>query len=114
MASETGILAGKVAVVTGAAQGIGRAYAFALARAGANVIASSRSIGAMTPGDAPAEGSLAQTVALARAEGLPVEGMICDVGDEAQIDRLAKEVMGNHGRIDVIINNAATSLSPSL
>ncbi len=108
MAADKGSLAGKVAVVTGAAQGIGRAYAFALARAGAHVIASSRSMGAMTPGDVPAEGSLAQTVALARAEGLPVEGMICDVGDEAQIDRLAKEIIGNHGRIDVIINNAAT------
>jgi len=108
VAEDRGSLAGKVAVVTGAAQGIGRAYVFALARAGAHVIASSRAMGTMIPGEAPAEGSLAQTVAQARAEGLPVEGMICDVGDEGEIDRMAKEIVGNHGRIDVIINNAAT------
>ena len=102
-------LSGKVAVVTGAAQGIGRAYVLALAKAGATVIASSRSMGTITPGNAaPPAGSLAETVRLAAAEGLHVEGMICDVGDESQIDRLAKEIIGNHGRIDVIINNAAT------
>lgn len=96
-------------MVTGAAQGIGRAYAFALARAGATVIASSRSMGTPAPNEsAPPPGSLAEAVALARAEGLPVEGIVCDVGSEDQIDRLAQEVIGNHGRIDVIINNAAT------
>ena len=109
MAARTGSLAGKIAVVTGAAQGIGRAYVFALARAGARVIASSRSMGTLAPGDlALPPGSLAETVALASAEGLPVEGIICDVGDEGHIDRLAKEIIGNHGRIDVIVNNAAT------
>ncbi len=109
MTAGTGGLEGKVAVVTGAAQGIGRAYVFALARAGASVIASSRSMGASAPGDAaPPPGTLAETVALARAEGLGVEAMICDVGNEAQIDRLAQEIIGNHGRIDVIVNNAAT------
>ncbi len=102
-------LSGKVAVVTGAAQGIGRAYVMALAKAGATVIASSRSMDTIAPGDSsPPAGSLAETVRLATAEGLPVEGIICDVGDEGQIDRLAKEIIGNHGRIDVIINNAAT------
>ena len=102
------VLAGKVAVVTGAAQGIGRAYVMALARAGATVIASSRSMGAIAPGEAAPAGSLAETVQLAKAEGLAVEGIICDVGDESQIDRMAKELIGNHGRVDVIINNAAT------
>jgi len=101
-------LAGKVAVVTGAAQGIGRAYVMALARAGATVIASSRSMGTIVPGEAAPAGSLAETVRLAKAEGLPVEAILCDVGDEAQIDRMAKEIVGSHGRIDVIINNAAT------
>lgn len=102
-------LAGKVVVVTGAAQGIGRAYVLALGKAGATVIASSRSMGNAIPGeDAPAPGSLAETVRLAVAEGCRVEGALCDVGDEAQIDRLAKEIIGNHGRIDMIVNNAAT------
>lgn len=103
------VLAGKVVVVTGAAQGIGRAYVQALAKAGATVIASSRSMGGAAPGeDEPAPGSLAETVRLAAGEGGRVEAMICDVGDEAQIDRLAQQVIGNHGRIDMIVNNAAT------
>ena len=103
------ILASKVIVVTGAAQGIGRAYVIALANAGATVIASSRNMGEIEPNeDGPSDRSLAETVRLAIAEGGRVSGMICDVGDESQIDRLAKEVIGNHGRIDMIINNAAT------
>ena len=96
-------LSGKVAVVTGASQGVGRAYVLALAGAGATVIASSRSMGASPPA-----GSLAGTVQLAAKEGLRVEGIVCDMGDESQINRLAEEVIGNHGRIDVIVNNAAT------
>lgn len=102
-------LSGKVAVVTGAAQGIGRAYVLALAKAGATVIASSRSMGELRAGETePGSASLAETVRLAAGLPGPVQGMICDVGDEAQIDRLAREVIGNHGRVDVLINNAAT------
>lgn len=102
-------LAGKVAVVTGAAQGIGRAYVLALAKAGATVVASSRSMGTLpADGSAPPPGTLAETVRTARDQRLRVEGLLCDVGDESQIERLAREVIGNHGRIDIIINNAAT------
>lgn len=102
-------LSGKVIVVTGAAQGIGRAYVIALAKAGATVVASSRSMGVAAPDEnAPSERSLAETVRQAQADGGRVTGMICDVGDEGAIDRLAKEVIGNYGRIDMIVNNAAT------
>jgi 3-oxoacyl-[acyl-carrier protein] reductase len=101
-------LSGKVALVTGAGQGIGRAYVLALAQAGATVIAASRRMGAPAPGGAPAKNTLLETVQLARAQGLSVEAMLCDVGDEAQIARLADEIIANHGRIDIVVNNAAT------
>lgn len=101
-------LAGKVALVTGAAQGLGRAYALALSKAGAHVVASSRSMGNPTDGEAPAPTSLAETGRLAREMGCPVELAVCDVGSEEQINRTVAEVIGNHGRIDILVNNAAT------
>lgn len=101
-------LSGKVAFVTGASQGTGRAYALALAQAGATVVASSRSVGAPLPGEAPHPQSLAETVRLSHEAGFPVHAMACDVGKEEDIVRTIKQIIGNFGRIDVIVNNAAT------
>src|SRR5258705_161074 len=61
--------AGKVAVVTGAAQGTGRAYARALAQAGATVVATSRSMAVPKPGEATRPGTLADLVREAREVG---------------------------------------------
>ena len=101
-------LSGKVALVTGAAQGLGRAYALALAQAGAKVVASSRSMGAPKPGEAPGEATLAETVRISVEMGTPVYAAICDVGSEEQINRTVDETIGNFGRIDILVNNAAT------
>jgi NAD(P)-dependent dehydrogenase (short-subunit alcohol dehydrogenase family) len=101
-------LKGKVALVTGASQGIGRAYSRALAQAGATVVATSRSMGSPRPGEPPAPATLAQTVAIAQAAGEDVRAIACDVGDEAQIVRCFDEVIANLGRIDILVNNAAT------
>lgn len=101
-------LAGKVAIVTGASQGTGRAYALALANAGATVVASSRSMGAPKAGEAPDPASLAETVRLSEGLGCRVHGLICDVGDPGQITRAVTETIGNFGRVDIVVNNAAT------
>jgi NAD(P)-dependent dehydrogenase (short-subunit alcohol dehydrogenase family) len=101
-------LTGKVALVTGASQGTGRAYALALAKAGATVVATSRRMGAGQPGEAPKPASLAETVRLSEEMGSKVHAIACDVGDPDEIERTVDQVIGNFGRIDVVINNAAT------
>lgn len=108
MGETTTELIGKVAIVTGASQGLGRAYALALAQAGATVVASSRSMGNAAPGEAPGEASLARTVQIGTEMGCPVHAAICDVGSEEQISRTVEETIGNFGRIDIVVNNAAT------
>ncbi|MEM1236337.1 MAG: SDR family oxidoreductase [Pseudomonadota bacterium] len=81
---------GKTAVVTGAAQGIGRATAERLIADGANVVIA----------DVNAE-RLAETASEIGAH--PVE---CDVSDVAQVDALVAEAVATFGRLDIMVNNA--------
>ncbi|MGZ4394594.1 MAG: SDR family NAD(P)-dependent oxidoreductase [Gaiellaceae bacterium] len=84
-----GALDGKVAVVTGAAQGIGRALAEGLAREGARIVV--------------ADLRGAEEAAAAFADGVCVTA---DVADEASVQHLADEALERCGRIDVLVNNA--------
>lgn len=101
-------LSGRVAIVTGASQGIGRAYSRALAQAGATVIATSRSMGAPAAGEDPREATLAETVRIAGEAGEDIHAIACDVGQEDQVTRCVEEVIANFGRVDILVNNAAT------
>ena len=83
-------LQGRVAVITGAAQGIGAACARRFAREGAHVILADVA-------DAPGQ---------ALASELQARYIHCDVGDKAQVDAMVTQVMPLHGRIDVLVNNA--------
>src|SRR5262245_10249833 len=87
-------LAGKVAIVTGASRGIGRAVAARLAGQGALVVACAR-------GDHATE-----TVAEIAASGNVAESASLDVTDGASIGTLFDGVLARHGRIDVLVNNA--------
>jgi 3-oxoacyl-[acyl-carrier protein] reductase len=89
---------GRAAVVTGAARGIGRATAAALARKGFAV--------ALVDVRARELSETAAVVRGAGAEALPVEG---DVTDFAAAQRLAGDVLAAFGRIDVLVNNAGIS-----
>jgi dehydrogenase/reductase SDR family member 4 len=104
----TGELSGKVAIVTGAAQGTGRAWARALAREGATVIATSRSMRLPAPGEPFQPDTLAELGEVARAQREDIHLIACDVGSEEQIVRCVEQVIANFGRIDIVVNNAAT------
>ncbi len=92
-----GELDGKVAMVTGAGRGIGRATALRFAREGAVVICCSRTAA-----------QIEETAALIRQAGGQVAAIVANVGDEAEVDRLFATLAQFGGRLDVLVNNAAT------
>ena len=92
----TASLAGKVAIVTGAAQGIGTECARVLAERGATVIVA----------DINAAGAEAAAAAI-RAAGGKADACHIDLTDEASIAAAVKAIAARHGRIDIIHNNAA-------
>lgn len=95
MSSTPSVLAGQVAVVTGAGRGIGAAIATTLARLGALTIVSGR-----TP--AP----LDQTVRTIVQAGHRAEAVACDVSSAASVKSLADTVQNRFSRLDILVNNA--------
>ncbi len=91
-------LNGKIAVVTGASRGLGRAMAAALLRAGAKVILVSSN-----------HTQLEETTSGFVAEGLDAISQPCDLADPVQIGELIATVRREHGRVDVLVNNAGIS-----
>jgi NAD(P)-dependent dehydrogenase (short-subunit alcohol dehydrogenase family) len=92
----TGPLTGRVAVVTGAARGIGAAIAEKLALQGAAVVIADRD-------DAVAAATAAELV----AKGFEAIAAITDVSDAASIEALAALLDARWGRLDILVNNAA-------
>lgn len=89
-----GQLQNKVAIVTGAARGLGRAYAEALAREGAAVLACDVN-------------SCDETVAAIVDAGGQAEAALTDIADMGSCTAMAEQAVGAFGKIDVLINNAA-------
>jgi NAD(P)-dependent dehydrogenase (short-subunit alcohol dehydrogenase family) len=96
-------LKGKVILITGASRGLGRALALEFAHQGASLIINSR---------ASSTDDLADTERGVRALGAEVLGVVADVSDRADVERLAGESLAHFGRVDVLINNAS-ALGPS-
>jgi 3-oxoacyl-[acyl-carrier protein] reductase len=96
-------LDGRVAIVTGASRGIGRALAVGLAREGAAVVCAARS-GAKKPGELP--GTVDATAREIRDAGGRALALRCDVSRAADQKRLVERTVKELGRIDVLVNNA--------
>jgi len=108
MAGATGTLEGRVAFVTGAARGQGRAHAVRLAREGADVIVSDICAPVSDtipyPGTTPEE--LAETVRQVEAEGHKVLAREVDIRDDAALRQLVADGVEQFGRLDVLVTNA--------
>jgi NAD(P)-dependent dehydrogenase (short-subunit alcohol dehydrogenase family) len=98
MSTDLFDLSGKIALVTGASRGIGEEIASLLAKQGAHVIVSSRKL----------EGCQAVAEAITEAGG-SAEAFPCHVGRMEDISAVFEHIREAHGRLDILVNNAATN-----
>ena len=91
-------LTDKVAVITGSSKGIGEAIARGLAEFGAKVVISSRS-----------QESVDEVAASFKTDGLEATGIACHVGRAEDRKRLIEQTLATYGRLDILVNNAATN-----
>jgi NAD(P)-dependent dehydrogenase (short-subunit alcohol dehydrogenase family) len=91
--------AGRVAVITGAAGGIGRAIALSLSARGCHLALADVN-----------ESGLAETAAMARTKGVTTTLHRLDVADRAEVAALPEAVRAAHGRVDLLVNNAGVAL----
>ena len=89
-------LTGKVAIITGASQGIGRTIASLIARSGANVICVARS-----------KSKIKELSNEINDQGHMATYLPCDVGDGDAFSNIIKTVVEQFGKLDILINNAA-------
>src|SRR2546426_6606466 len=88
-------LTGRVALVTGAGRGIGRAIALAFAEMGADVVCAART-----------EKEIEATAAAVRGIGRRALAVRCDVTDAAQLEGVVERTLADFDRIDLLVNNA--------
>src|ERR1700751_319301 len=93
-------LGGRIAIVTGAGQGIGLACAEALGEAGARVIVADRDVALAKSATAELTG-----------KGFQAEMAVMDVTDSKRVSELADDLVARHGRVDILVNNAGIARS---
>ena len=98
-----GALVGRHVVITGASSGIGRASAIAVAERGARVFALARNAEALD-----------DLIAEIRESGGDAHAFTCDVTDSASVDHTVKDILGQFGHVDYLVNNAGRSIRRSV
>lgn len=104
-------IAGKVALVTGASRGVGRAVAIALAQAGADVACAAR---ATDGAPLPLPGTVDETVRAVQATGRRGLAVPTNLADPAQVEAMVRATVAHFGRVDILINNAAITFPGDL
>lgn len=99
-----GQLTGRVAIVTGASRGIGKAIALLFGREGASVVVAART---EQTGQHPLPGTIAQTAAEIEAAGGRAIAVRCDVSREQDVSHLVDRAHEAFGPVDILVNNAA-------
>ncbi len=95
-------LSGRAAIVTGGSRGLGLEIAEGLAEAGASLMLCARREQWLTP-----------ALDAMRKRGVKVEGVICDVSDQQQVQRVVDETIRAFGKVDILVNNAGISWGES-
>ncbi len=92
---------GRRAVVTGAASGLGRAFALALGEAGAKLVGVDRD-----------RDGLNETGEMARASGAEMSVIVADVSDASAVESMSAQIAGESDRVDILVNNAGIATPP--
>ncbi|MDP9166992.1 MAG: SDR family oxidoreductase, partial [Actinomycetota bacterium] len=98
-----GALVGRHVIITGASSGIGRASAIAVAERGATVFALARNAEALD-----------DLIAEIRESGGDAHAFTCDVTDSASVEHTVKDILGQFGHVDYLVNNAGRSIRRSV
>ncbi|MCK5699983.1 MAG: gluconate 5-dehydrogenase [Cyclobacteriaceae bacterium] len=93
-------LDGKIALVTGSTDGLGKAIALGLGKANATIVVNGRS----------SIDKLNRVVEEFNKDGINASGSLCDVTNEAQVTEMVENIEGNVGAIDILVNNAGTNI----
>lgn len=93
-------LQGKIALVTGSTDGLGKSIAYGLGKSNATVIINGRS----------SKEKVDQVVKEFRSEGITAEGFLCDVTDEEQVGNMINDIRDSVGQIDILVNNAGINI----
>ncbi len=104
--NKQGLLAGKVAVVTGASRGIGEAIAYRYAQEGARVVVSARTL---EDGDHVLSGGINSVVNVIREAGGEAHAVRADIALAEHRENLIKETEAVFGPVDILVNNAAVT-----
>src|SRR5581483_92883 len=106
-----GKLTGKVALITGAGRGLGRAYALHLASLGAHIVINDIDLQCAREFDEPLT---AETV-MSECEvfGVKSLGVEADITEKSEVDRLFETALETFGRLDILVDNAGGVLRPA-